>query len=365
MKAYKPPYKYPKKIEWDIDSYTRYLLRLKIAGEPTFKRCFMPQCDMTNIIHERIHNKVDGDIASHIVIFIRGLQGVDVGTGSGKSSLGQELMMLYDDNPTTDKIFFSNDELLDQVNQIVKLDQKKHTFLVRDETPENLRRRSQIEVNTLVHASRQARLSFCFIKPEMESLSSASFVFEPMHFSKNRKYLKVAVYVEGPGYLGYLVMPLHLNSELWKKYQKHKEKYIQIVMDRRTNNFGHKELAQKFMATSQFQKCIGSNGKIVKIRIKKYLREVFPNITGDEGKYVNDTILEIMQEQEEGNYDQPDLNTTPANPSFNPPIEEEEAPPEPPEKPDPRKTHCPTCKKPTFTTSYAGKKTCIKCLNPR
>lgn len=291
------PYKIPKNIQWDIDDYMRYLLRLKAESDQTFKRCFNPRYDITHLFHKRLAKKIHGTVRSHFVLFIRGLQGVDVGTGAGKSSLAIELMLLYDTEPDVEKIGFSNDELLNKVQEVIQLNKPiKHTIFIRDETPENLRHRSNVEFQTLKEAIRQRQISFILVKPEMESLSSATFVIEPMFFSTDLQWLKAAIYVEGAGYLGSAVFRIHLNNPLWRAYQPHKDKYLDKVINRQTNNFQHKELAERFMKTPQYQKCLKDNGKIVRVRLRKYLREVYPNITNEEAKFTIDTVEELHSE---------------------------------------------------------------------
>lgn len=294
----KLPYKIPKNINWEIDDYARYLMQIKAKNDPTFKRCFSPRYDITNLFHKRLASKIFGKIKGHFIIFIRGLQGVDVGTGQHKSSCAIELHQLYDSTPAINKIGFSNDDLLARVQEIIELDKPiKHTVFIRDETPESLRHRSNIEFNTLKDAIRQRQISFILVKPEMESLSSATFVLEPLYHSTNLQWVKVAIYVEGAGYIGYIIIKIHLNNKLWTEYKPHKDEYLDKVVNRQTNKFGHRELAEHFVKTPQYQKCI-HNGKIVRIRIKKYLREVFPNITNDEARFVQDTVAEIHEETE-------------------------------------------------------------------
>jgi hypothetical protein len=282
-------------IKWEIDNYTRYLMRLKMESDKSFKRCFMPAYDITKLFHERCWKKAHGIIRSHFVIMVRGLVGVDTGTGSLKTSTSIELMKLYDTNATVEHIGWSNDELLEKVQNIINTtEENPHTVFMRDETPESLKHRSNVEFTTLREAIRQRQISFILVKPEMESLHAATFVLEPIYHTSDLKWVKHAVFVPDVGYIGSITIQIHLNNPIWKAYQPYKEKYLKQVVNRQTNQLHHTEIAQKFMQTPQFKKCV-VRGKLNKLRARKYLREVYPNLTNEEARYVHDSLLELCE----------------------------------------------------------------------
>lgn len=291
------PYQIPRNIQWDYDEYAKYLMRLKAENDQTFKRCFNPRYDITRLFHKRLYKKIYGPIPSHWIIYIRGLQGVDVGTGQYKSSIMMELMMLYDTQYTVEKIAFSNDEILEKVKTLVNANKPiVHTVFSKDESPQSLKHRSDVQLTTLTEAIRALQVSFIIVRPEMESLSMATFVIEPIMPSIDMKWVKCAIYVDGQGYIGFIILRIHIDNELWLAYKPYKDKYLDVVINQQTNNFAHKELAQRFMKTPQFQKCLKDNGKLVRIRLRKYVREVYPNITNDEARFTIDTIEELHAE---------------------------------------------------------------------
>jgi len=279
-----------KKLKWHIDAYTSYLLKLKMRNDPSFKRCFNVKYDLTQLFHQKLHDKIHGKIKSHFVLFIKGLNQVDTGTGCGKTSLAQEIFMQYDSKPTIDKIGFSNDEILDKIKNT---NHTTHTIYIRDETPESLKYRSNVEFSTLIAAVRQKQISFILVKPTIENLHSATFVLEPICFTHTLRHLKSALYIPDVGYIGYIITKIHLNNPLWNAYQPYKNAYIQTVLERQTGKFEHQKFAEDFTKKNpNYAKCITNTNKINKIRLRKYIAEAYPNLTHEERKQIADTIQE-------------------------------------------------------------------------
>jgi len=289
-------------IRWEIKGDYELQLRDEMVFNQTLKNVFSTDNDMTEVVLSSLWEKTHGDRPNHFVIIIRGLPGV-TSTGIGKSSVAQIIASGFSDEFNHEMIGFTNDEILDIVKKfgiVTKPGKEVSQVYVRDETPDSLKKRADLEAGIMIESLRESKISLILVKPEGIDQGVAHYIFIPIAFSKDFKWVKIAVYnYEKDFYRGYIVLPIKEDNDLWIKYKERKKKYQQDVIDRKLGSFDHEAYAKEFLETGGYEKIknmIFNTGKIELTRMKKYMQDKYPTLTIEERRFIIDDILEMHSE---------------------------------------------------------------------
>lgn len=290
--------------EWDIDQEMRSLVVEKLRHDYSFKNVF--RNDLTKQIMENLHKRMfSKHKTDHFIIVIRGCESI-TSTGVGKSSLGMEIGMMFDKTFNLNKIDFTNEELLKKIKAQAIVGEQKHEtaqVFMRDESPDSLRRRSQVEFSIVQEALRDSRISLILIKPEPADLGLCHYIFEPLFFNRDFTKLKVCVVNPSTGrYRGFMNFEIHKNNPVWVEYMKVKKNFESNVVNRQVGAFIARDYAIKFMESVFYPNCYRmakkDSHKIINVkRMKKYLNQYYSNLTNAERDYIIDDIKEIEEER--------------------------------------------------------------------
>lgn len=252
--------------------------RAEIESNSTFKKVFTT--DITEDWWEDVKSK------DHAVLFIHGQ------TGTLKSSSGQEVAMILQEDFKPDQISFSSDELLRRFRT-----SKPGETYIRDESPDLFgigSVRIASHVNMLAEALRQRGNSLIFIAPTQNKL------IEPAHYNLKTvapltvdgKYVRLAVQEpDTQRYLGAIMLEIHYDNPVWIEYQKAKKAFLERVPLGEFRELDINEMAKEALGKIDLEK--DKTGKERLLRI----REIFPNITTRE---VSDVCIRVNQMIREG-----------------------------------------------------------------
>lgn len=296
-------------VTWEIEDDYKKQLSEEAGFNSSFRKVFSKkeEHDLTeSIVKKTLYKKMYGKRTGHFIIIIKGLEGV-TSTGVGKSSAGQILASIFEPGwKVRKRLGFTNDQVLDLVKEqdIVTDEGAEGRYVfVRDETPKTLRQRAEAETETMIEALRDSCVSIVLIKPVNIDLTIAHYVFVPIAFSMDFKWIKLAVFNPNRDYYrGFVVLPIDENNKNWRRYMKMKKKYQKDVTKRKHGVFDHVKYAKKF-ATDYKEKLFSSikqlsNGKekLVKMRVMKHINDEYPGFTVEEKTYIYDDIEEWFQD---------------------------------------------------------------------
>lgn len=300
-------FEYRSSIKWDIrGDYERQLLE-EVSFNESLRNVFDIKFDLTEDVMNTLWYKTHGDRPDHFVCIVRGLPGI-TSTGVGKSSFAQILATIFSDIPfTVDMIGFTDDEILDIVQEkaiITRPGEEISQVFIRDETPESLKRRAMNEASIMIDSLRESKISLILVKPASIEIETAHYVFVPIAFSKDFKWLKVAVYNFNKDYYrGYVIVPIKENNDVWLKYKEMKKNYQKNVKDRSTALFDHKKYAREFVDNHEFdiKRCIKTRKMTQELyidvkRLIKYINDDYPNLTNEERRFITDDIVEWFEQ---------------------------------------------------------------------
>lgn len=192
--------------------------------DPTFANCFDTNRNLTKDWFEEVQKRMDGELKNHVVIFIFGE------TGSFKSSVAQSLAIKFAPKTfSADSIVFDNNDLL----RIVERSMPKDWF-IRDESPfefgvGSFRIEKQIQI--LAETLRQRQNSLIFIAPTERPFMSAHYILHTIDLSEDNKYARVGIMdPTSRRFIGFILVEIYWDSEIWKNYQKEKEEFLEDVI---------------------------------------------------------------------------------------------------------------------------------------
>jgi hypothetical protein len=287
-------------IIWEIDGDYERQLAEEMAFNPSLKNVFSCSYDLTELILPTLWKKTHGKKPDHFIVIITGIPGI-TSTGIGKSSTAQIMAEMYSNSFSHEMIGFTNDQILDIMEKfalVTNTGEEVSQVFIRDETPDSLKRRAEVEASIMIESLRDSKISIILIKPENIDLCIAHYVLTPLAFSRDFKYVKVAVMNPNRDfYRGYIVLPIKENNPIWNEYQIRKKEYQKMVTERKVSGFDHRQYADNFIKENRkvILLCIKGTGKVDRKRLLKYVNDMYPNFTGEERSFVMDDVVEDIQ----------------------------------------------------------------------
>jgi hypothetical protein len=253
--------------------------------EPSFINCFKEERNLTKFWFDELQERLTGELQHHIVLYITGR------TGTFKSSIGQELAMKFNPNFKSTNIVFDNQALLSMA-----YDSKPTDWFVRDESPFEFgvgSWRIEKQVQILSETLRQRQNSLIFISPTDRPVLTAHYILETLDVSDDNKYVRVGVIDPWTRkYIGFVLVEIHWNNQIWKEYQERKKIFMEQVVKM---DFGESNLSQdveRILAEKSLGDC--KNRKELVVMVKDIFKATR---TGTELDYVVVKVTQTLREK--------------------------------------------------------------------
>lgn len=259
-----------KSIKWMIEPIQKLKLIQRLKDNPTFKLCFKKNITK-QFITETKRKCTDPTEDNHIVITVFGE------TGSNKSGSMQSLAFALDPSFTAQNICFTNQEMLDRLKETSK---KKGGFYIRDESIKQFGHgsyRVELEIDNASKTLRQERKSLIFICPEEIHIGSSHYILHVIQKSECRKYTRIGLIDPlTKAYLGYIIIKLNWNDQIWQDYQKKKDNFTKSIQNQNIGVLDYEKLAKDLIKEKAF------NDLKRKKQKKVYIYEKYPTLTTNE-----------------------------------------------------------------------------------
>lgn len=215
--------------------------------------------DFSKAFFDDLNDRRDNKIESHIILTGWGF------TGSFKSSLLIQIGKIMDKHFASQKIAFTNQELLDIV-------ESQHTkgFVLRDELTTEFgvgSGRQQAFLQIQAETLRKSQISFGYVSPELKPIGTEHYFLHTIghnRFAINDEGIPTEpVYVlfgvvnpPTRNYLGGAILEIEWNNKIWKEYNHKKDLFMRMVRERQFAKADMGQLADKCMTNplSKFAK---------------------------------------------------------------------------------------------------------------
>jgi hypothetical protein len=247
------------------------ILKDRIKHERDLRRVFKQQIDLTATIIEEARQRLhDGNRDNWLVIQINGE------TGSMKSSVGLAFnKTVIDPEFDEERVCTEYTELIDKVS-----DSKPGQSFMQDEMifQQGIgSNRFTENIINLVETLRKRKNSLTFITPTEKFIGdvNVTFTLEPCGFDHKTKTVRCLVRKHGR-YIGFYYQKLMWGDDLWEKYSKIKESFLERTATQQYKKMDYERLAKKMIES------MPENYMSKKKRIKLYVEKNSPNITKEE-----------------------------------------------------------------------------------
>lgn len=302
----------PEDIKFFQNPMTKELLINKIRMNPSLKRVFVKKRDVTDLVNQDISQRVNGLLENYVTIFILGL------AGSMKSSLLQNIGTRFDKSFSAKSISF----LYESFKKLIE-ESKSGEFKGLDEDlfASGLGTgRIVEEMQNLIETVRKSGVSFIIASPSMKYLEESSFIyiletidtalvatcphnlefheprncicFEEKNCDIKRCFIRAVVKTQGI-YLGFYIVEVDWNNDLWKEYGIEKDKFVKSVKEGKIHNQNYKSIAEEIIDDQNFDMY-----KKTKKGLKLLLEQKYPQLTVSETDMVAEQIR-VLQRMEE------------------------------------------------------------------
>lgn len=265
---------------WDTNEIEQNVFYWRLKSNRSFINCFAPYGrNLSQIFLNDVYRRTKGKIPLSIVWQIYGKQ------GSGKSKLSMEIARRIDPTFNADRIFLRRENLLNALknaksNTAYVLDEQKHDFGHGSE-------RQLKELQDIEEITRIEQVHLGFNSPTLREHIAVNYTFEVLQKNHDQRLTKFA-FVELAGhrkiYLGYGIckIPEDDKDPLYKAYEPRKRKFVEEVLQRKSQKYDVWEYAKKLKHHKYYQ-FARSKQDLVLIS-----QSIFPNLTtGEHQNIVN------------------------------------------------------------------------------
>ena len=240
----------------------REILRERLRYERDLLRVFKTQKNLTNLIREEIHERVDGQKRKNWVV----LQ-LNGETGSMKSSVAIAIVKeLIDSSLEAYRITQDYNDFLTLLDK----SDPKQAFILDEMVFQRGMGSTRIkeELLNLVETLRKRQNSMVFVTPSEKFIadSNVTFTLEPCGFDEENHVVRCLVR-KNHRYIGFYYQKLLWNDQLWHEYEQGKDEFLEATKSQKYKKIDYEQMAHDIMSECNDEQL--KNSKRIMLMIEK------------------------------------------------------------------------------------------------